>query len=176
MLSLSGEIDLYYGDETHFCSEGYVPRGWQFKDEKVAVFVERRYKINCFGIINRQNDCLWKTTTTNINSNFVIEFLDKLSLNIKKDTVIVLDNARLHKSKAVKERIKYWEQRGLFLFFLTTYSPELNIIETLWRTLKTTYIRPQDYSTEDNLHYQLNRLMSSIGQEWNIKFSDFNLN
>ena len=30
-LSVEGRIELYYGDETHVCSEGYVPYGWQFR-------------------------------------------------------------------------------------------------------------------------------------------------
>ena len=32
-LSTSGKIDLYYGDESHVCTEGYVPYGWQFPGE-----------------------------------------------------------------------------------------------------------------------------------------------
>lgn len=36
-LSRDGKIDLYYGDESHVCTEGYVPYGWQFRDEDVYV-------------------------------------------------------------------------------------------------------------------------------------------
>jgi hypothetical protein len=31
-LSEQGLIDLFYGDESHVSSEGYVPYGWQFPD------------------------------------------------------------------------------------------------------------------------------------------------
>jgi hypothetical protein len=29
-LYAGGEINLFYGDESHICTEGYVPYGWQF--------------------------------------------------------------------------------------------------------------------------------------------------
>ncbi|KAA6341355.1 hypothetical protein EZS27_010843 [termite gut metagenome] len=38
-MSEQGQIDLFYGDESHVCSEGYVPYGWQFPDEEVALLV-----------------------------------------------------------------------------------------------------------------------------------------
>ncbi|KPH14778.1 transposase [Chryseobacterium sp. ERMR1:04] len=66
---------------------------------------------------------------------------------ILKQTVVVLDNARIHLAKKVKERIPYWEQRGLFLFFLPPYSPHLNIIERLWKELKSRWIKPDDYTS-----------------------------
>lgn len=39
-MSVEGRIELYYGDETHVCSEGYVPYGWQFPDEEVCFLSE----------------------------------------------------------------------------------------------------------------------------------------
>ena len=36
-LNRDGKIDLYYADESHVCTEGYVPYGWQFRDEDVYV-------------------------------------------------------------------------------------------------------------------------------------------
>ena len=54
-LSLDGTIDLYYGDGSHVCSEGYVPYGWQFPDEEVCIRSEKAYKVNCLGFISREN-------------------------------------------------------------------------------------------------------------------------
>lgn len=36
-----GLIDLYYGDESHICTEGYVLYGWQFRGEDVYILSER---------------------------------------------------------------------------------------------------------------------------------------
>lgn len=175
-MNAKGEIDLYYGDETHICSQGYVPYGWQFPDEQVCFLTDKSYKFNCLGFIDRSNQCRWKITQENIDSAFVLDFLDKFSFEIQRTTFLVLDNARIHKAKAIKERIPYWRKRGLYLFFLPPYSPHLNIAETLWRKLKKEWIDPADYLSKDDLAYAINRCLAAMGKEQKIKFSHFNAN
>ena len=51
----AGLIDLYYGDESHICTEGYVPYGWQFRAEDVYIPSERGLRLNIFGMIDRNN-------------------------------------------------------------------------------------------------------------------------
>lgn len=92
--------------------------------------------LNCFALLNRANELLFKTTTQKITSSFIIEQFEQLSFSIQKTTVLVLDNARVHTSKKIQERRTFWQERGLFLFYLPPYSPHLNIAEVLWRKLK----------------------------------------
>jgi transposase len=70
----------------------------------------------------------------------------------------------------------FWQQRGLYLFFLPPYSTELNLAETLWRKLKKEWLRPEDYQEPDMLFYATNRCLASVGKDLSIKFSPFNLN
>ena len=174
-MSEGGEIDLYYGDETHVCSQGYVPYGWQFPDEEVCIFSEKAYKLNCLGLISRQNVCHWQTTENTIDAQFVLEYMEKFSFQISRKTFVVLDNARIHKAKIIRERIPYRQKRGLYIFFLPPYSPHLNIAETMWRKLKKEWLNPEDYLYKDDLFYAVNRCMANVGHSWSIKFSDFNI-
>lgn len=174
-LESQGLIDLFYGDQTHVSSEGYVPYGWQFPDEQVSTWVEKRYKINCLSLINRQNQCLWATHEENIDALFMRNFLDALSFEIRKETFVVLDHAPIHKAKIIEERIPFWQNRGLFIFFLPKYSPHLNLAETLWRMMKGYWLVPEDYLDKDNLFYAVNRCLANVGTNLNIKFSHFNL-
>lgn len=174
-LQKQGMIDIFYGDESHVCSEGYVPYGWQFPGEDVCILSEKGHKINCWGLINRQSKCFWATTHQNIDSEFIVNQLENLSFQITKETVIVLDCARIHTSKIMKERIFDWQNRGLYLFFLPPYSPHLNLAETLWRKLKSEWLVPEDYLERENLSYAVNRCLANVGQELLIKFSHFNL-
>ena len=157
------------------CSEGYVPYGWQFPDEDIAIEVERKFRLNCFGLINRKSQCFWKTSTQNIDSKFVCDYFDLFSMKIEKETIIVLDNASIHKSKLMKEQMKEWEKRGLFIFLLPTYSPHLNIAETLWRKLKKEWLRPEDYQSSDSLAYAVSQCMMSLGTIHKINFSKFKI-
>jgi putative transposase len=53
------------------------------------------------------------------------------------DTIIVLDNYSIHKSHKVRAKEREWQASGLYLFFLPTYSPELNLIEGESHQIKT---------------------------------------
>lgn len=172
-LAQEGKIDLFYGDESAISSEGYVPYGWQFREENVAISVEKGYKINCFALLSRHNECHWAVSEKNIDSRFIIEQVEALSMNLYQNTVLVLDNARIHQSTLMQERRLCWEKRGLFLFFLPSYSPHLNLAETLWRKMKKEQIDPEDYMEKDRLFYAVNRCLAQIGKEWRINFSTF---
>jgi putative transposase len=54
----------------------------------------------------------------------------------EKPLVIVLDNYSVHKGKRFKEEMPKWEEAGIGLFYLPSYSPELSAIEPLWRDVK----------------------------------------
>lgn len=179
-LARQGKLNLLYGDESQVSSEGYVPYGWQFPGESVCVLAQKGYKINCFGLISRQNQCHWAATTDNINAQFVMQELEKLSLSIHKETVVVLDCARIHTGGLVQQRLTFWQQRGLFIFFLPPYSPHLNLAETLWPVrrcgkLKGEWLMPEDYAEKEALFYAVNRCLANVGRQLIINFSPFNL-
>lgn len=167
-----GLIDLYYGDESHVCTSGYVPYGWQFRGEDYHVPSDRKFRLNSFGIIDRSSNYDGFTTTESINSEKIIGYLDGLSLRISKKTIVVLDNARIHRARKVMSHRKLWEKRGLFIFFLPPYSPHLNLAETLWRILKGKWIKPQDYISKDNLFYAADRALANVGKILYVNFKN----
>ena len=173
-LSESGLIDVYYGDESGVALEPNVPYGWQFKDEEVVMPSERGHGVNCFGLFTRENRSWVATSEATINAAFVVEQLERFSMRIKKMSVVVLDNARIHKGKQVAERIRYWQKRGLFIFYLPTYSPHLNLAETVWRKLKYEWLTPEDYESKQHLQYAVSQALSAFGKSLKIQFSAFN--
>ena len=94
-----------------------------------------------------------------------------LSLKIRKPTVVVLDNARVHTARKVKELLKVWQTRGLYIFYLPPYSPHLNIIERLWKEMKQAWIKPEDYACADRLFYAVDRVCAAIGNQLFLRFS-----
>ena len=167
-------IDLYYGDESRVCLEPCVPYGWQFPDEQVFMPSSKGVGLNCFALLSRANELLFETTRKRITSEFIIEQLEELSFSIKKMTVLILDNARVHTSHKVQERRPFWQERGLFIFYLPPYSPHLNIAERLWRKLKYEWLQPSDYATTDGLFYQVRLALAAVGKGLKIRFSEFN--
>lgn len=166
-------IDLYFGDESHICTEGYVPYGWTFPWEEISIPSQKEKRLNIFGMISYDSDYEGFSTTESITTEKVADFLDRFSMTIKKETFIVLDNARIHRSKLMMEMRRIWEKRGLYLFFLPPYSPHLNIAETLWRILKGKWIQPPDYFSTDSLFYAVDRSLAALGTTSFVKFSKY---
>lgn len=54
-LERDGKINLYFADESHVCTEGYVLYGWQFRDEEVYIPSLKADRLNIFGMIDRNN-------------------------------------------------------------------------------------------------------------------------
>ena len=138
--------------------------------------LKKAIKSICGDSVNRCNQKHWAATEQNIDSRFVFEQLDLLSFQIKKQTVILLDNATIHKAKIIQNQLKFWEKRGLYIFYLPPYSPNLNIAETLWRKMKKEQIDPIDYLNKDTLFYAVNQCLAQLGKNWKINFSEFNIN
>ena len=110
------------------------------------------------------------TTQESINADRIVDFLDRFSFEVKKKTVVVLDNASVHINRKIKEMRKIWKDRWLF-FYLQPYSLKLNPAETLWRILKGKWIRPADYNTKDSLFYCTNRALASVGTNLFVNYS-----
>lgn len=84
--------------------------------------------------------------------------------------VIVLDNYAVHHAQPVKERIPALKQAGVSFFFIPPYSPELNLIEPIWRQVKHQDLPNRSFLTIEQLHsavgMALNR-RSHMGQSTN---------
>lgn len=177
-LSEQGWIDLYYGDETGVSTAGYCPYAWQHKDEdlSVAALPITRQRLNCFGCISRTNQFWSATTTKAIDGEFIFEQLNAFSQTLTKPTVLVLDNARIHKTDKILKHLEQWQQRNLYIFYLPPYSPHLNIAETLWRVMKGKWLEVKDYSSAQTLFEATKKCLSEVGITRTIHFSPFTIN
>ena len=167
------EINLFYADESHVCTEGYVPYGWQFRGENIYIPSERAKRLNIFGMIDRENHFDGFCTCESIDAQKVVDFLDRFSFGVRKKTFIVLDNASVHRNAKIKQMRPVWEKRGLFLFYIPPYCPHLNIVETLWRVMKGKWLRPQDYQSADMLFYATNRVLAAIGNSLRVNYNHY---
>lgn len=161
VLFLIGYIDLRFGDETAFTLVPNVPYGWIPKGEQRSISSQKGGNLNVFGLLNLDGKLTTYQTTASINSQAIIDMLDNFAQSIDKITIIVLDNASWHISKAIKEKIEEWEKIGLFIFYLPPYSPHLNIIEILWRKIKLEWLRPNDFLSKEHLHKAINLILEN---------------
>ena len=174
-ISQANQIELIYTDAARVSVNAAVPYGWQFPDEDVFLPSTQGAGLNCFAFLQRNNQMQFQVRRESLNSQFIFEQFEQLSMRIKKLSVVVLDNAPIHTAKIVKERREVWQTRGLYLFYLPRYSPHLNIVETLWRKLKYEWLSPRDYETDEGLFYTVKQALAAVGTSLRINFSKFRL-
>ena len=92
-------------------------------------------------------------------------------LDKTKQTVIVLDNAPIHRAKCVREKQVEWKRRGLRLFFLPPYSPHLNRIELLWKQVKYRWLEPLAYTAFNVLCSHVTKVLDQVGTKYRLTFA-----
>ena len=170
-LSKQGSIDLRYLDETGLCLTPYIPYAWQEPKEQLGIESKQSRRINILGLLNRENELYSYIFQTKITSEVVIKFLDLYVQNINKLTVVVLDNAPIDRSKAFQKKISEWRKKKMEIFWLPTYSPQLNLIEILWRFIKYEWIEPSAYSCWKNLASYVEYILRYFGDRYVINFA-----
>jgi transposase len=167
----AGEINLYYLDETGFCLIPTVPYGWQNIGEYLSIDSSRSKRLNVLGIMNRRNHLETYISTQSINSDVIVACIDAFFPQVDIPTVIVVDRASIHTSAAVLERLEEWKERGLTIFELPAYSPELNLIEILWRFIKYQWIPINAYSDWTVLVSSVEKILKEFGDNYVINFA-----
>jgi len=168
--SEQGLIDLYYGDGSGFSLVPYIPYAWQEIGTTIEVPSFKSKTLNLFGIWDAKNDLNLYSVEGSLTSDIVIEYINDFSEKITKKTILVLDNAPIHKSKIFKIKIKEWAEKGLEIFHLPSYSPHLNLIEHLWRFMKYEWIEFSVYNSWENLLKYIEKVAKNIGLLYTINF------
>jgi transposase len=170
-LDSENQIKLYFGDESGFSLDPCIPYGWQPCGQYNAIVPQNSQRRNVFGLLRRNNEFEGYDVTGTMNSEAIIAFLDDFATRITQKTVVVLDNATIHHAKIFEQQRIAWEKQNLFIWFLPTYSPHLNIIEILWRKIKYEWLKPHHFANWTTLTQALDHIFNNIGTEFNIQFA-----
>ncbi len=170
----NGQIDLIYFDESGFDLTPQIPYAWQSKGREGTLRIPSSHskRINILGFLHTRDLKLTSFLVEHsVNSATVISLMDEFCNHLDKKTVVVIDNASIHTSRAVNDKLDEWKEAGLNLFFLPTYSPELNLIEILWRKIKYEWIPFSAYKGINRLRNELNKVLNNFGSlKYHIKF------
>ena len=128
-----GKRAVYFVDAAHFVLGAFLGCLWSF----VRVFVRTpsgRQRFNVLGALNAiTKELVMITNDTYITSVQVCELMRKLAITATLPITLVLDNARYQRCSMVQELAI---ELNIALLFLPPYSPNLNLIERLWKLVK----------------------------------------
>lgn len=113
------------------------------------------------GIINYENGQVYVDESEEFNAEVFLGFLQNtLDLYPKGNIVMILDNSRVHHAKMLSEFLS--SNVRLKLMFLPPYSPNLNIIEGLWKWLKDTCVNNVFFSKFYQIRIAVRKFVSLI--------------
>ena len=129
--------EIHWGDETALVNTDvrgrcYAPSG----QTPVAYAVGgTRQKLSMIATVTNQGKTRWMIINEAFNADRLIEFLGALIKDAHRKVLLILDNLRVHHSKPVKAWVAERADQ-IELFYLPSYSPELNPEERLNADLK----------------------------------------
>lgn len=153
-----------------------VPYGWQAPDGVVERPSRYSSRLNVLAWLNETGEIVSHCSEKAIDSAFVIDSISQWAAQLSGPTVLVLDNAPMHRSKAFNVKLASWQAQGLFVFFLPPYSPHLNKAETLWPVrrcgkIKYEWLETAAYTTYESLKAAVEQILSEFGQTYCIQFA-----
>ncbi len=130
----AGKGALFFGDAAHFVQRPFLTYLWCF----VRVFIKApagRKRFNVLGALNAiTHELITVCNDSYINAQSMAELLHRLAaLDLAVPITLVLDNARYQKCKFVQDIA---DALQIELLYLPAYSPNLNLIERLWKFVK----------------------------------------
>ena len=133
--SKNKNIIVGFMDAVHLLEEACVGKVWSI-ERLIVKSGSGRKRFNVLGFLeSKTNAVIEVSNSTYITSTQIVEMLEKLRLKYGKgkEINIILDNARYQKCKLVIEKAT---ELKINLVYLPPYSPNLNLIERLWKFLR----------------------------------------
>jgi transposase len=151
---------LYFVDAAHFVQGSYLGSLWS----AVVLFVRAasgRQRYNVLGAINPFSRSFVSVRNTGyVTATTVCELLQHLAAQSSGLPItLVLDNARYQKCILVQSLA---DQLGITLLYLPSYSPNLNLIERLWKFVKKTSLNSCSYDTFADFQAAIDKCLDEL--------------
>lgn len=168
------QIELLYFDEAGFSCLPNVQRSWSpLAMPHTADASLGRKRANVMGALDyARNQLHFEVCDHSIRREDVIAFIDRLAQASapEKWTVLVMDNASMHHhiDPSILDR---WLLLHRFVpMYLPPYSPELNLIEILWKHAKYHWRAFKSWS-KDVLVDEVSSLLAGFGNKFHIRYA-----
>jgi len=136
MLNRPENVEVIFVDAVHPQHNTMATYGWIKRGEiRKIQTTSGRERLNLHGAMNAESLELTVIESEVIDEDSTIQLLEMLENKYVLATIIyvILDNAKYHYSRKVR---RFLEKSRIKLVFLPSYSPNLNLIERLWKFFK----------------------------------------
>jgi len=142
---------IYFLDESAVRSDHHSGATWaKVGQTPVVKTTGARFSLNIIGAVTARGDFRFMTYRGTMNASVFIDFLSRLLEGSEQPIYLIVDGHPVHRSKAVKAFVEAHREK-LALYFLPSYSPELNPVEQVWNHAKNHQIGKQVITGPDQM-------------------------
>lgn len=165
---------LYFQDESAVSLVPVLGRTWSPKGETPKIKVTgNRGSIAVSSAISPAGRMLFRIEKKNVNSETFIDFLRQIMRSHRwRKVIIITDNSPSHTAKAVKEFIEQ-NNNKIAVYYLPTYSPDLNPDEEVWKYLKNVKLKAHQARNKEEFRPLVLSKMRSIQRKPEVIMSFF---
>ena len=159
-----GESKLFFVDAAHFVLAPFLGFLWCF----VRIFIKApsgRSRFNVLGALNPiTQDLITVTNNAYINAQCICQLFEEIRKAHPTESItLVMDNARYQKCKLVFDAA---EKMNIKLMYLPSYSPNLNLIERLWKFVKKQCLYCKFYESFSSFSEAIKECLNKIKTEY----------
>jgi len=167
--------DIGFEDEAAVDLRDRSGTTWGQRGIRPDVYVTgQRGRVNILSVVTAKGDLHYHMTEKRINSEEYIQFLEQLMNERDRALFLIVDRASFHCSKQVRKFI-WWHRDEIRLYYLPTYSPELNPDEHVWEEIKDKQIGRQPIKNKDDLKQRTSTALKSLKDHAERVISFFHL-
>ncbi|MDQ3256766.1 MAG: IS630 family transposase [Acidobacteriota bacterium] len=166
------KFDLYYFDEAGFTLQPSIPYAWQPRGETLELACANSERQNVLGFMNYRGEEFHSFAFEGrVDTSLVLECFHLFSNQITRPTIVAIDNASIHTAEEFEDEIDDLRRKGIIVKYLPAYSPELNLIEILWRKIKYEWLPLSAYENFKTMTRELFEVIKGIGSKYRITFA-----
>lgn len=163
----AGQGLVFFVDAAHFVLASQVGHVW-CQTRLYVRAASGRQRFNVLGAIDPIHLNMIDVTSANtladpkyVNSQTVCELLERIRAQHPKEKVsLVLDNARYQRNDKVRAKA---DELNIDLEFLPSYSPNLNLIERVWRFVRAQALPTRHHTNFVDFQAAIERTLSQLG-------------
>ena len=165
----AGQIDLAYFDEAGFAQVHPNRSAWTPCGEQHSIEAPRGQRLNVMAALFSDGSVIHSHDRCSSTAEIFPGFVGELVKSVTKPLVIVIDNASIHRARAIQPALKLLEKKGITFKLLPPYSPELNRIEKLWWLMKHRWMALAR-STKAQLEQAVDHVLAHFGTQFKMEF------
>jgi transposase len=158
------DVEVLFMDAVHPQHNTMAAYGWMRRGERRCLPSNSgRERLNLHGAINVETNEITVIESPTVDKDSTLQLLEQVQRRypMAKEIVVILDNARYHYSKEVRQWVK---DKNVRLVFLPAYSPHLNLIERVWKFFKKKVLYNKYHATLQDFRNAAIGFFRNIGQ------------